>query len=72
MADLVTQPSALPTRKVFIGALAGLVTAAVQSWAADAAATVPQLSWLGGDVATAALPILVGYGVSYVIKDRAV
>ncbi len=62
-STLVNHPASLPTRKVALGALAGVLTAAVQSWSADLAASVPALDWLAGDAAKAALPILGGYGV---------
>lgn len=70
-AELVNQKDWKPTRKHFLGAVAGIATAAVLGFTNDLAATHSYLSFLSGDAALAGIPLIVGYGVSYLAKERA-
>ena len=67
---LVNQPTAAPTRKVFIGAITAVVTAGLQHTVVGIAGDVSWLSWLGNAEVMTGLPIIAGYGVSYLMKER--
>jgi len=67
---LVTQPTAAPSRKMFIGACAGLATGVVLLVADDVAANV---EFLGKymDLLKVFAPVGVGYLISYITRDSA-
>ena len=66
---LVTQPSLLPNRKVGSGMLAGFVTL-ITTQLATFADIHPLLGFLDTPQFEAFLPVLVGYIVSYFVRDR--
>lgn len=68
---LVNQPTSAPTRKMFYGAVSAIATAAAQQMTVALAGTHPLLSWLGNETAMSALPIIVGFGVGYMMKEKA-
>ena len=68
---LVDQPTAMPTRKMFMGAVGSLVTAGVQHAAIHLAGDVSWLSWLNTEAAMSALPVIAFFGVGYLMKERA-
>ena len=72
MTELVNQPTAAPSRKVFNGAVTAIVTAGLQHTVVALAGDVPALSWLGQDAVLTALPIIAGYAVSYYMAERKV
>ena len=71
MEPLVDQPTAMPTRKMFLGAVGSLLTVAVQHMAVALASDIPSLSWLGEPAAMSALPVIAFFGVGYMFRDRA-
>jgi hypothetical protein len=74
MADkprLVDQPDWRPSRKLFMSAVTGFLTLGVQSTVAKIAAGSVWFDWLGNEIALGAIPIMVGFGVGYVMRDRA-
>lgn len=71
MADLASQPTARPTRKMLAAALSGIATAALMQWAGIAAETAPRwLGWLTGDLAQAGIPVVAAFAVGYLVRDR--
>lgn len=71
MTTLVNQPTAMPTRKMFMGAVGSLATAGVQHLAINLAKDVSWLSWLSSEAAMSALPIIAFFGVGYFMKEKA-
>lgn len=69
--NLIDQPDWKPSRKLFASAVAGFITVGVQSTLAKIAAGSVWFDWLGSDIATAAVPIMVGFGVGYMLRERA-
>ena len=70
MTSLVKQPSAQPTRKMFMGAVAAVATAGLQHAAVNLASDVTWLAWLNGEAVKSALPIIAFFGVGYMMKER--
>ena len=75
MPKLVDQPTKAPTRKLaaggIVGAIAAIATAAVEQWAMTAAASVPALAFLNTPIVSNAIPVVVFFGVGYVVKEKA-
>lgn len=70
MRETVTQPSKVPTRKVFWGAVTGIVTALALNWLINLASWLPDwLGFLGTPEAVPLITIVVAYGVSYMAKE---
>ena len=72
MPDTKTeQPTLAPTRKLFWGAVTGVITSAVLNWTDNLAGLSPD--WFGfvsdGDFKTF-VPVIVGGLVAYMVKDR--
>lgn len=68
MADLVTQPTAAPTRKVKYGAIAGTISALLIQLLAPYSDQFPILAT---SEFTAFLPVAIGYAFSYIVKEAA-
>ena len=66
----VDQPTALPTRKTAAFALSAVLAAALLSVAEKVAARSAWLDWLAADDVKSGLPILAGFLVAYIIRDR--
>ena len=71
MEPLIDQPTAIPTRKLLMGAAGSLITVAVQHGAAQLAGDMPAFVWLTDPLAMQALPILAFGLVGYLFRDRA-
>jgi uncharacterized protein YacL len=65
---LITQPSALPTRKVAAGTIAGAVTAGL---VAALRAYRPDLAEMAGPLIEQLVPVAVAFIASYMTKERA-
>lgn len=59
-----------PGRKIFGGALCGIATAAVMQWTNDLAMTYDAFRFLTEDSAKAGLPIIVAFGIGYLIPEK--
>ena len=69
--DLMNQPTAVPTRKMLYGAVSAVATVAAQQVTVAIAGAHPLLTWMASDAAMQALPVIVGFGVGYLVKERA-
>lgn len=67
--ELVSQPSALPSRKVFLGAVAGFATAGITSVAANMAGKYEALAWLGDPEMSKWISVMAGFAVAYIFKE---
>ena len=66
----VAQLSKAPTRKVFWGAVTGIVTAMALNWVVNLASWLPDwLGFLGTPEAVPLITIVVAYGISYFAKE---
>lgn len=70
MTSRQVQPSAAPTRKVFWGAVSGLVTGFAMTFLGDIADKSPALAEYA-DQLRVFVPVAVAYGVSYFTADSA-
>ena len=71
MATTAPQPTAMPTRKMFNGAVGAVVTAGVQHAAINLAGDISWLSWLSHESVMSALPIIAFFAVGYMMEERA-
>lgn len=66
----VSQPSKMPTRKVFAGGLAGVISAGLMQYAEHVANLTPHLAFLNSPSSQAFIPIAAAVVAAYIIKDR--
>ncbi len=66
----IDQPNALPTRKMFWGAMTALATGVALQFLDDAAAQMQMIGPYADQLKTFA-PIGVGFGIGYFTKERA-
>lgn len=69
MKTKVNQPSAMPTRKMFLGALGGFAAAGLTSLAANYAELYPTIAWLGEPDTAKMISIMAFFGVGYIFKE---
>ncbi len=67
---LVTQPSAAPTRKVLVGAVAGVLAAGLNHALAALVGSHAVFAWLGDPDVRSAVPIAAAFGAAYLVRDR--
>ena len=70
MSNLVNQPTALPTRKVFVGAAVAVVTGIVQALFVDLSTLLPQFGTYA-EILEPFVPVAIGYCASYLVHDKA-
>lgn len=68
---LKTQKDWKPTRKQFMGGLAGVLTAATINAVHRLSEKYPTIETLTGPELTAFIPVAVYFGIGYVMRERA-
>ena len=71
MRQKITQPSARPTRKVLVQAVAGLVTAVLFGLGQQLVAAVPGLGFLADPGVREAIPVLAGAAAGWLVREVA-
>lgn len=69
-AKLVSQPGSLPTRKVMIGAVAGVIAAGLQSLVGSLIESHVAFAWLNDPEVRSAIPLLAGFAAAWLFRDR--
>ncbi len=68
--DLVNQPSARPSRKVLMGAIAGILAAGLNALLAWLLESYPPFAWLDDPQVRGAVPILAATAAGYIFRER--
>lgn len=66
----IVQSSRMPTRKVFAGGLAGVISAGLMQYAEHVANLTPHLAFLNSPASQAFVPIAAAVLAAYIVKDR--
>lgn len=68
--DLVNQPTSMPTRKMTVFAVTSIATAAVLQWTGQIAEASEWFRWLADPTVKGGLPVVVGFGIAYLFRDK--
>jgi len=69
--ELVTQPTAAPSRKVLMGAIGGVLAAAINHGLSMLVGSDPNWIWLDDPTVRSAVPIIAAAAAGYMFKERA-